>query len=60
MKMKTCFRCNTGKPRRELVDARGIFCSFVCDDCEKKVRKGYRPDIFSDSNYWTDEEVEPS
>jgi hypothetical protein len=40
------------------VDARGIFCAFVCDECEKKKRAGFRPDIFTDSQYWTDEPVE--
>lgn len=49
--MKLC-PCGSGEPRRELVDARGIFCTFVCDKCEK------RPDIFTDSQYWTDEPVE--
>jgi hypothetical protein len=55
--MKTC-NCGSGLPRRELVDARGIFCAFVCDKCEKKKRAGFRPDIFTDSQYWTDEPVE--
>jgi hypothetical protein len=31
--MKLC-PCGSGEPRRELVDARGIFCTFVCDKCE--------------------------
>ena len=52
-----CFRCNTNKPRRPLYDARGIFCAYVCDDCERKVRAGYRPDIFTDANYWADEAI---
>jgi hypothetical protein len=41
------------------VDARGIFCTFVCTRCEKEKRKRYRPEIFTRSNYWTDEPVEP-
>ncbi len=50
--------CGSGLPRRDLVDARGIFCAYVCDKCEKKVQAKYRPDIFTDANYWTDEPVE--
>ena len=45
MAMKLC-HCGSGEPRRELVDARGIFCTFVCDKCEKAKRAGFRPDIF--------------
>lgn len=56
--MKPC-PCGSGEPRRELKDARGIFCTFICDECEKEKRAEFRPDIFEDSNYWTDEPVEP-
>lgn len=45
--------------RRALVDARGIFCCYVCDACYEAKRARYRPDIFTDPNYWTDEPVEP-
>lgn len=55
--MKLC-PCGSGEPRRELVDARGIFCTFVCDKCEKQKRAKFRSDIFTDSQYWTDEPVE--
>ena len=55
--MKTC-PCGSNEPRRELTDARGIFCTFVCDKCEKEKRGRFRPDIFTDSQYWTDEPVE--
>lgn len=55
--MKPC-TCGSGEPRRELVDARGIFCTFVCDSCERQKRAKFRPDIFTDSNYWTDEPVD--
>ncbi len=50
--------CGSGLIRREVVDARGIFVAFVCDKCEREKLKGYRRDIFTDSNYWTDEPVE--
>jgi len=51
-------RCGSGKERRALYDARGIFVSYVCDDCEREVKRHYRPDIFTDPNYWTDEPIE--
>ena len=50
--------CGSGEYRRELVDARGIFCGYVCDACEPERRAGYRPEIFSDSGYECDEEID--
>ncbi len=44
--------------RRPLVDARGIFCTYVCDRCEHAKRAMYRPEIFTDSHYWADEPIE--
>jgi hypothetical protein len=38
--------CGSGLPRRELVDAAGIFCTFVCDKCEAEKRAKFRPQIF--------------
>jgi hypothetical protein len=38
--MKTC-PCGSGLPRRELKDARGIFCTFVCDKCEAEKKRGF-------------------
>jgi hypothetical protein len=55
--MKPC-PCGSGEPRQELYDARGIFCAFVCSQCEKTKRAGFRPDIFTDNNYWADEPIE--
>lgn len=55
--MKPC-NCGSGLERRELRDARGIFCTFICDSCEERKREEFRSDIFEDSNYWTDEPVE--
>ena len=51
--------CGSGKERRELRDARGIFCAFVCDACEEAKRKTFRPDIFTDAAYEADEAIEP-
>lgn len=55
--MKPC-RCGSGKTRYELKDARGIFCAYVCSECEAEVKKRYRADIFTDSGYWADEPIE--
>ena len=34
-------------PKRALIDARGIFCTYVCDACEAERRGRYRPEIFT-------------
>jgi hypothetical protein len=59
-KVRDDFRYHQCDPdeRRELVDARGIFCCFVCDVCEAAKRRKYRSDIFEDADYWTWEPVE--
>ena len=54
----TACKCGSGQHRRRLYDARRIFVAYVCDVCEPSVRAMYRPDIFTDAQYWTDEEVE--
>ena len=51
--------CGSGQWRRELKDARGIFCTFVCDKCERRKRREFRAEIFSDPAYETDEPIEP-
>lgn len=38
--------CGSGKPRRRLYDAAGIFCASVCDACEAKRRQSLNPYIF--------------
>ena len=58
MSVKLC-PCGSGEYRRELYDARGIFCTFICDQCEaEKKRAEFRADIFTDPNYWHDEPIE--
>jgi hypothetical protein len=42
----------------ELRDARGISCGYVCDRCVEWKMGGYRPEIFSDSQYYADEPIE--
>ena len=54
---KPC-RCGSGLARRELVDARGIFCAFVCAACETAKRAEFDPRIFSLPTYPSDEVVD--
>ena len=42
--------CGSGLPRYELIDAAGIFCCFVCNECEPKKRESFRPEIFDGSH----------
>ena len=56
--MRKC-TCGSNEIGEEIYDARGIYVTIVCDKCKEEKLKGYRSDIFSDPNYWTDEEVEP-
>lgn len=55
--MKPC-PCGSGEPREELIDARGIFCCFMCSNCEQEKRNRHRADIFDDNQYETDEPIE--
>lgn len=43
--MKLC-PCGSGQPRRDLKDAAGHFCAFVCDKCEQAKRAKFNPTIF--------------
>jgi len=54
---RTC-SCGSNLPRHQLVDARNIFVAFVCDACEEATKAKYRPDIFTDANYWHDEPLD--
>ena len=49
--------CGSGQVRRELRDAHGIFCAFVCDACEPRKRVAYDPRIFDAATAPTDEPV---
>lgn len=44
--MKPC-PCGSGLYREQLVDAAGIFCCFVCEECEPAKRARYNPAIFA-------------
>jgi hypothetical protein len=39
-------------------DARGIPLCKVCDNCVDERLARYRPDVLTDSNYWSDEPIE--
>jgi hypothetical protein len=39
-------------------DARGIELCPTCPKCHREKMARYRPDVLSDSNYWSDEPIE--
>ncbi len=51
--------CGSGNDSWWKNDARGIPLARVCNACEADKMASYRPDVLTDSNYWTDEPVEP-
>ena len=59
IRLDKCCSCGSGLYKRPLIDARGIFCFYVCDACEEEKRKTFRPEIFTDSRYETNEPIEP-
>ena len=50
--------CGSGLTSTELYDARGIYVSRVCEECEEKVKAQFRPEIFTNSLYECDEPIE--
>ncbi len=52
--------CEYHHGKRWLYDARGIEVAIVCDLCEDAVRSKYRPEVFTDGGYETDEPIDPS
>jgi hypothetical protein len=58
MKIERPCNCGSGETRRPLYDARQIFCGYICDKCEEKVKGKYRPEIFDDGDYWHDEPID--
>jgi hypothetical protein len=51
--------CGSGLPRYKLEDARGIFCAYVCEGCEKETKAKYRPEVFENASYEADEDIDP-
>jgi hypothetical protein len=54
--LKSC-HCGSGLERHARFDARGIFLTYVCDKCEKEKLKRYRPEVLTDPNYDTFDDV---
>jgi hypothetical protein len=50
--------CGSGQYAPAHYDARGIFLTYACSQCEQEKLSGFRPDVLSDSNYWHDEPIE--
>jgi hypothetical protein len=57
MMIKPC-SCGSGLPKYPLHDARGIFCTYVCDACLEEKEKEFRLEIFTNSKYETDESID--
>lgn len=51
--------CGSGLTPHEDHDKRGISIGYVCDKCKASKRSKYRPEIFTDPNYYADEPIEP-
>lgn len=43
--------------REAMFDARGIFLAYVCPRCRKEKMLRYRPEVFTDPDYWHDEPI---
>jgi hypothetical protein len=50
--------CGSGPIRRELCDAHGILCAFVCDACEARKRAVYVSKIFTAATDPADEPID--
>ena len=50
--------CGSGKESWWEYDARGIALCRVCETCRKAKLARYRPDVFTNPQYWADEPIE--
>jgi hypothetical protein len=50
--------CGSGLVSYWQHDARGIELCRTCGKCHDAKMAGYRPEVLTDSNYWTCEEIE--
>ena len=50
--------CGSGKDKRAAYDARGIFLTYVCDECETEKLSRFRADVLSDPDYEADDPIE--
>lgn len=53
-----CPECGKEKPTERHFDARGIYITRCCDECWTLLRKRYRPEVLTDSNYECDEPID--
>lgn len=51
--------CGSKKLPFEIMDARGIYAGKACESCLQEKKSQFRPDVFTDNQYPTDEPVEP-
>ena len=57
MKIRIC-NCGSRKESWDIYDARGIFLTRVCENCEETKMKSYRKDVLEDPDYECNEEIE--
>ena len=50
--------CNSGLYHEPVYDARNIYVASVCSKCRQEILSKFRPEIFTDPNYETDEPIE--
>ena len=50
--------CGSGLAPEPHYDARGIFACYACDKCRERKMAGFRPEVFTDPNYWHDEPLD--
>jgi hypothetical protein len=55
--LKPC-HCGSGLKRHARFDARGIFITYVCEQCEKEKLSHYRPEVLTNPNYSHDEPID--
>jgi hypothetical protein len=53
----TCM-CGSGKQKRALYDARGIFLTYACTDCRTRKLAGFRAEVLRDPAYQADEPID--
>ena len=50
--------CGSGLVSEWQYDARGIELCKTCPKCHEQTMSRYRPDVLTDSNYWSDEPID--
>lgn len=57
MRARKC-TCESGDWGEEQFDARGCYLTITCPSCHSSKMKAYRPEVLSDPNYDTCEDIE--